>query len=375
MSVRRFGSAIALMALAVLARDGQTAGFAATVSDAELVVRGVQRTLGRQSAVVHFTVAPAPATRTRVAGTLTVGATVLPVDVLVGRNGRASVRAFRVSLPDLPDFGSARLDVPVPVDASLEFAAAACVPHARGHVLACAASVPAPERAPDGVYDADVVAGANQVPIAPALASVTTRSDGSRGIGILLSMYDGLQLGGPSDGSTAVLTGYSITGGDIIATASGTATSSHDATGSRLDGHAESAPFGSTSTWQFTLRRPDAGTPSVLGGTWRVTFAGGGLGPFTGDATLVVTVAADGHATTAATAVVADGGTVHPLDAGTCLVAPAGALSCRLPSPDMYGVQMHGALDAAGGSGSGQFYLGSPPSIFASGGWTAVRMP
>jgi hypothetical protein len=91
------------------------------------------------------------------------------------------------------------------------------------------------------------------------------------------------------------------------------------------------------------------------------------------DHAIDLTVAADGHGTTAATTFPAGGPPVYAIDAGQCRVAPGGALSCTLPSPPIYGITMHGALDVASGTGTGQFYVGAPPVISAQGTWTAVR--
>ncbi len=344
---------------------------AAAVSDGTLVVRGVLRPAGHQSGKIRLTVAPPPATRTRVTATLTVGSTAVPLAVVIGRNGRVSTRS--VALPTA-DFGVVRLDLPAPIGESIEFAAADCVARPHGRILDCPASAAASGSAPDGVYDTAVERTDNgqHSPIAPALTSVTTGSNGSRTLNVHLSIYDGLWLTGPTDGSTAALSGYSITGGDIVASASGSATSSHGATESRFDGTATSSPFGGASTWSFVLTRPATGTPAELGGAWIVTFDSS-YGAFDGDMTLDLTVPADGHATTAPTALTSGGATIYTVDAGQCLVAPAGALSCWLPTPQVDGVTLHGALDLASGNGSGRFYVGSPPSITADGTWTAVR--
>src|SRR6185369_10489946 len=97
---------------------------AAAVSDGTLVVRGVLRPPGHQSGKIRLTIAPPPATRTRVTATLTVGTTVVPLAVVIGRTGRVSTRS--VAFPTA-DFGVVRLDLPAPVGESVEFAAADCV--------------------------------------------------------------------------------------------------------------------------------------------------------------------------------------------------------------------------------------------------------
>lgn len=355
--------------------SGVTIEASAEVIDPTLVVRGAQSPPGRQSVTIRMTVTPPPAKRTLTTATLTVGPTVVPLEVIVSRTGRVSTRARRLTLAPLPDFGVASLDLAAPIDATVAFAASACVARSHGRILECPGSGAPPTSAPDAVYDADVdrLIGGTPVPIVPALASITTNPNGSRGFDLLLSIYDSLSLDGPTDGSTANLTGYSITGGDIFAVASGTATPSHGPTVARFDGSATSAPFGTPSTWSFTLTRPATGTPAALGGTWVVHFAGGGFMPITGDAILDLTVPSDGHATTAPSELTSGGQTLFAIDAGTCRVAPAGALSCSLPATQYYGAVMHGALDVASGTGSGRFYFGSPPSIYSDGTWTAAR--
>lgn len=374
MDARRLGGVLVL--LCGLASSASVAAGAMSVDDARLVVRGVQRPAGRQAVALDLVVTPPPATRLKVAATLHIGTVVLPLPATIARNGRLRARAQRADLASvLPDFGSAHVDLPDPIGAVVDFSAADCVAFLRGRVLACPATIDTTAPAPDGVYDAlvDRVDGANHSPIAPALGVLRTSTDGSRGIGIDLSVFDSLSVNGTPDGSLATLTGYAVTGGDIVAMASGAAASTHDAAGARVEGSVTASFFGSPTIWSFTLRRPDTGTPSALGGTWTVTFAGGGFTPFAGSATLDVTLPADGHATTAPTTVVSGGSPVLSLDGGTCQIAPGGALSCFLPSSQMYGIAMDGTLDVGSGTGGGTFYLGSPPSIYSQGNWTAAR--
>ena len=204
---------------------------------------------------------------------------------------------------------------------------------------------------------------------------MSTAVSGSRAIGLVRSIFDALRLSGPPDGSLAVLTGYAVLGGDILSSATGSAASTQDTAGTRIDGTATSAVFGTQTSWSFVLRRPDAGTPADFGGRWRVTFAGSGLTTIAGDVALELTVPADGNATTSPTTLVSSGTPVLDLAAGSCRVAPAGGISCQLPSSEMYGITMFGAFDRVAGTGGGSFYLGAPPSIFAQGTWSAIRIP
>lgn len=352
-----------------------TVDASAEVSDPTLVIRGAQSPPGRQSVTIRMTVTPPPAKRTHTTATLAVGQTVVPLEVSVSRNGRVSTRAQRVTLATLPDFGVASLVLAPPIDTNVAFPAADCMARSHGRILECPGGTGPAISAPDAVYDADVdrMIGGTLLPIAPALASIGTNLNGSRRFDLELSVYDSLSLAGPPDGSTASLTGYSVTGGDIVAVATGTATPAHGPTVARFDGSATSAPFGSPSTWSFTLTRPAIGTPAALGGAWVVHFTGGGFTPIDGEATLDLTVPPDGHATTAPSELTSGGQPIFAIGAGSCRVAPAGALWCSLPATQYYGVAMHGALDVASGAGSGRYYFGSPPSIYSEGTWTAAR--
>jgi hypothetical protein len=390
--MRTTGSIRGLVGAVVVACTLATASaHAGTIADGRLDVRGVGRPPGRQSVSLRVHVDPPPVQRGTVDATLTIGPTVVPLRATFGKRGVLTARAGRLDLAAaLPDFGTARLDVPAPIGAVAGFTASACVPKLRAHRLECSVEElsptptisptptvsPTPDTSlspPDGVYDADVARTDFPYVIAPAVASIGTSSDGHRWVSFDLSIFDSLWLSGPTDGSLAALTGFSITGGDIYATASGATTFAHDASGWRLDGTASDHVFGPPRGWAFTLRRPDAGTPSDAAGTWLVTFDAGGWEPSVGEAPLALSVAPDGSATVAATTIVVEGWPSFEFDAGDCAVAPAGAVSCRLPSStEDYGpLRLHGAFDV--GTGSGTFYIGSPPFVSFQGSWTALK--
>jgi hypothetical protein len=82
-------------------------------------------------------------------------------------------------------------------------------------------------------------------------------------------------------------------------------------------------------------------------------------------------VPANGNTAAAPTALVRTGGTTaYTTSAGTCDVAPAGGVYCSLPigtPPGGGAVYLHGMLDAAGGSGQGQFAIGAAPAIQSTG--------
>ncbi len=367
MDFRKLGTGLA--AACVLAACATLAG-AATVVDGTLQIRGVGRPSGRQAATVRLSITPPPSKRTTVAASFTVGGTSVPLTATVSRTGRVFARAQRLALAaELPDIASARIDLGPPVDVSAAFAPADCVARARGRRLDCPALTSPLEPPADGVYDAavDLVIGGDHLALPPAVALVTTALDGSPQLAIFLDPFDSLMLAGTSDDST--LTGYAVSGGDILATASGSATALREPGASRFDGVASAPAFGQT--WAFTLRRPDAGTPSASGGAWTVTFDGDLSMPFTGTVTLDLAVADDGHATTGPTTFTS--GPPYVANAGTCLVAPGGALSCWIPVPELYGIVLQGTLDVAAGTATGTFYAGTPPVIYAEGTWTASR--
>jgi hypothetical protein len=367
MSSRRLGSV--LVAAYVLAA-GAVPALAATLVDGTLQLRGVGRPSGRQSVMVRLSVTPPPSARTKVAATLTVGGTSVPLSATISRTGRVVARAQRLALAaELPDFGSARIDLGPPVDLSATFASAGCIARSRGRTLHCPVVTGPPVPSTDGVYDAavEVVIGGDHFALPPALASVTFALDGSPQLAIFLSPFDSLMLQGTPDDST--LTGFAIAGGDMITSASGSATPLREPTASRFDGVAAAPSFGRS--WAFTLRRPDAGTPSETGGPWTFAFDGHLLISFTGTVTLDLTVASDGQATTAPTTFTS--GPPYAVNEGTCAVAPGGAFACWIPVSDVNMVVLQGALDVAAGTASGTFYAGLPPVLYAEGTWTASR--
>ena len=124
------------------------------------------------------------------------------------------------------------------------------------------------------------------------------------------------------------LSGYYVWGGDAFDTVAGSATDQSTTALARLSG-SFSGFFG---TYAFTMERVSEGTDSALGGTWNLTFVGGGFQPFNGTAVLDLTVPANGLATAAPTTLVRNGGmTAYTTGAGTCTVAPAGGICCMLP--------------------------------------------
>lgn len=378
MDWRRARGPIALAVLhAALSWSAPT--FAAgALQEGRLQIRGVHRLSGNQSIALRFVVTPPPERRTTIPATLVIGDARIPLDAALRRNGRLIAHARRLALTGaLPDFGVARVELLAPVDGVAEFRAEDCRAAAGGRTLDCRAPGGVPGDPPDAVYDADVdlvVSGTHQ-PLPQALASLTSGAIGDRGLTMLFNKYDGLQLGvGADGGPTWTLDGYSVTGGDIVADASGTATPTHSASGWTITGVATSAPFGTPFSWPFVLHRPEGGTPAALGGTWTLHLDASSLMPVVGDASLVLTVPPDGHATTDPTVLVGAGGVpLYDLAAGTCLVAPGGTISCRLPAPAVHAIVLHGALDVANGTGGGSFYVGSPPAISTDGAWSAVK--
>lgn len=367
---------------------------AATVVEGRLDVRGVGRAAGHQSTSFNVRIDPPPSKRRTVDATLTIGTTVVPLRAVVGPSGWLRARATRLDLTAvLPDFGTARLDVVGPTGVIAAFPAATCVAKLRAHRLECPTgslpSTPTPTATPtitatpdpsqppppDGVYDADVARTDVPLTIAPALASIQTQQSGQRSLWINFSPFDYTWLSGTADGSLSTLTGYSITGGDMLAIAAGATTFVYDGTGWRLDGTASDNFAGQHRTWTLTLRRPETGTPSDVSGTWLLTFDGHGFDSFSGEASLTLTVAPSGSATVAATDLHATGFPTFEFDAGGCAVAPGGAASCTLPSSteDYEALHLHGAFDGAAGTGSGTFFIGSPPFVPYEGSWTAIK--
>jgi hypothetical protein len=167
------------------------------------------------------------------------------------------------------------------------------------------------------------------------------------------------------------LSGYYVWGGDACVTVAGSATYQSTTALARLSG-SFSGFFG---TYAFTMERVSEGTDSALGGTWNLTFVGGGWQPFNGTAVLDLTVPANGLATAAPTKLVRNGGmTAYTTGAGTCTVAPAGGIYCMLPrAVDGGAVYLHGMLDADGGSGQGTFAIGAAPTIESMRTWSATR--
>ena len=142
--VRRLGVAV-VGCLGVVTVLASPPALASTVRNGRLDISGLTRRAGRQSIVLHARLDALPAKRVATAATLTIGDTVLAVRATVGQTGLLAVRAQHLDLAaELPDFGTATLDVPPPLNAHVRFVASDCVPAVRGHRLGCPASLGAP---------------------------------------------------------------------------------------------------------------------------------------------------------------------------------------------------------------------------------------
>jgi hypothetical protein len=350
---------------------------ASAVQSARLQIRGVHRGPGGQVVTAQLTVDPPPSRRVTATVTVVLGDTRVSFDGTIGRRGRLFARARRLDLTGaLAAFDGARVEISGPIDGLALFATTDCTRTARSNTITCRARgvVDAP---PDAVYDADVdvVVSGTHESLPHPVASLMTLTAPDRELAVQLDDFDSFALEGPLENDpTSMLDGYAIFGGDIYAVASGTATAAREAGGWRIDGVAASAPFGSTFSWAFVLRRPDAGTPAAFGGTWTVDLIGFGLNSLVGHVPLALTVPADGHATTDPAVVVDDNGaSIYELSAGTCSVAPAGAVVCHLPAGGVFAIVLQGRVSLADGTGRGEFFVGSPPSIFTEGTWSATR--
>lgn len=222
-----------------------------------------------------------------------------------------------------------------------------------------------PEPLADGAYDLTIEQWTP--PGAAWPGSITTNPDGTRAVRLWTGALDYAALTMATDGT---LTGYYVLGGDAFTTVTGSAADQSTAALARLAGSYSGSFVG---THAFTLDRPAEGTPAVLGGTWHVTFDGGGFMPFSGTAVLDLTVPTSGLATAAPTTLVRTGGMpAYTTNAGPCTVGPAGGVYCPLPRTVGAGsVYLHGSLDAD--SGQGTFAIGAAPAIESTGTWTATR--
>lgn len=222
-----------------------------------------------------------------------------------------------------------------------------------------------PEALVDGAYDFTVENWTPSGTTRPG--SITTNPDGTRALRFWHGALDFATITMAADGA---LTGYYVFGGDAFTTVAGSAADQSTPALARLTGSYSGALVGAHA---FTMERVPEGTPTTYGGTWHLTFVGGGFIPFSGTADVDLTVPADGLATAAPTTLVRNGGTTAYATApGTCTVTPAGALYCLLPRAIGGGaVHLHGALDADAGQGT--FAIGAAPSIESTGTWTATR--
>jgi hypothetical protein len=352
----------ALVALSLVATAAP-----AELRDARLVVRGLARVPGTQTVTLRAVVSPAPTVRAAIEASLEIGSTRVTLEGKVGPNGRLQARVRRVDLAAAgTTFTGARVDLSGGVINVLLFGPSDCATVRHGTVFHCR-SATGPGDVPDGVYDLMI----GQTFPGTGVAQLTTASPGTRRLSLYASAFDSASL--------AVSPGFSldgdvILGGDVLVKVTGSATPVQSGDGWRIDGTVIDS--GGAVSWAFVMQRPDAGTPAGLGDAWHVELVGGVM-PLIGGMPLVLDVAADGVATTQATTVEdTTGTTVYELSDGDCLIAPAGALSCRLPvvsPPDLFALQLHGVLDLATGSGQGEFFVGSPPFVPQGGTWSATR--
>jgi hypothetical protein len=231
--------------------------------------------------------------------------------------------------------------------------------------------------APDGVYE-----------VIPTTAWGTSigrvRVDVERGIEVSIhsTALSHTQLRGRMRRDDAVeLTGEDVSGGDALRKVSGVARFSE-----QEDGVAVAVMFEGTyhPPVSFTLFRPRGGTPAALGGRRRFLLEAGDTPgsvleldldlPSSGVATSPLGTERD-----------AGGRIIARTEGGRCLVTPAGAIHCLLPylptvptgdPPGSASLFFFGTLSAGdGGSGAGQYYVGSPPVILRSGAWTEASGP
>ncbi len=351
------------------------------VQDVRLRVQNLTRPDGKQSAMLTGMAAP-QATAQPVVVTLQIGATTATLTGKISRSGRLRAvgrrRALATPLASFTEIEAAIVSGGLVT--SLTMAAGDCVGSSNGRRLDCVETstpIPTPTSTPtptptspgdltDGAYDLTIT---GHTPVGTtASASLTTHPDGTRALRLWDHALDFATLTMATDGA---LSGYYVMGGDAFSTVAGSATDQSTTALARLSG-SFSGYFG---TYAFTMERVSAGTDGALGGTWNLTFVGGGLQPFDGTAVLGLAVPASGLATAAPTTLVRNGGmTAYTTGAGTCTVAPAGGIYCMLPRVVGAGaVYLHGMLDADGGSGQGAFAIGAAPAIESMGTWSATR--
>ena len=358
---------VLLMATTVYANDD--------VQDVRLRVQNLTRPDGKQSAMLTGMAAP-QATAQPVVVTLQIGATTATLTGKISRSGRLRAVGRRLALATpLASFTEIEVDVSGGLVTSITMAAGGCEASPNGRRLDCVetstptptpTSTPPPGDLTDGAYDLTIT---GHTPVGTTESgSLTTNPDGTRALLLWDHALDFATLTMATDGA---LSGYYVMGGDAFSTVAGSATDQSTTALARLSG-SFSGFFG---TYAFTMERVSEGTDSALGGTWNLTFVGGGFQPFNGTAVLDLTVPANGLATAAPTTLVSNGGMVaYTTRAGTCTVAPAGGIYCMLPRAVGGGaVYLHGMLEADGGSGQGAFAIGAAPAIDSTGTWSATR--
>lgn len=343
----------------------------AATSDTRLLIRGLRLPRGAQTATLTGRLSPPPSVKSPLQATLTLGGTRIVLSGTALRNGKFVARARRVDLLDAgrSTHGGQLRMWGFAIDETIVLDAADCVASARGATRTCACATcagPTPiDELPDGVYEL----ASTEFP-GPGLARFVTFPLGERTLFLVQGLFTDALL---DVSRTVLLAGEANLGRGVSVAMLGSATASHGAEGWRVDGAIEgSGASGTPFSWAFALQRPDTGTPSTLGGPWRIELRR--LADVAGTLPLTLQVAASGHATTQPTSV------EDPLDAswalqfpaGRCFVAPAGQLSCFLQqtNPRVIGLRLHGRLDLDAGSGAGDFAVASST---LEGTWTATR--
>jgi hypothetical protein len=215
-----------------------------------------------------------------------------------------------------------------------------------------------------GTYDTTLVPAVDGA--SEALGWVARREGGGLRLELRLDLYNYFQLElEPAAECGLAVRGELIEGGDILHEVRGRAV----ATAGGVAGALEVARFDPAHLC-FNLERAAGGTPRIAA-VYAFAFAAFGDAPaprFT--ASVPIDVPTDGVGATGEALVRdEDGNVIWALKPGDCLVSPRGRLSCRAPvAGEHYQLALSGRIAPA----AGVFYVGAPPSIVASGRWTAT---